>query len=157
MTACEVHPLSCDQKIVCAKNSSINDDHGERCHHSGPFLKSMPITWHQNYMKLCGEVSYNLFVLCQRTRKMERHDQMVIFHEKWELRSQPRITDLHATQCFCILQSEVHPDFFFTGMLVGGKLQGYLPQRIIPREIWDYLEHGGVHQDGIILHRILSK
>jgi hypothetical protein len=48
------------------------------------------------------------------------------------------ITDLHARPCLFALWRERHLDFFFTGMLVEGKLEEDLPQ-IIPREIRENL------------------
>jgi hypothetical protein len=102
MTACEVHPLSCDQKIVCAKNSSINDDHGERCHHSGPFLKSMPITWHQNYMKLCGEVSYSHESVCPLSKDEKNGKAWPNGHFSWKMRTS-KSTKNYRSSCYTML------------------------------------------------------
>jgi hypothetical protein len=72
MTAREVRLVLRDQKIVREKNGSAKDDHGERCRRFGPFLKSTPITTHQDYVALCRELPWvvNLFVLRQEMRKI---------------------------------------------------------------------------------------
>jgi hypothetical protein len=43
-----------------------------------------PITMHQDYVSMCGEVPLivNPFVVHQETRKINRRDRMTIFHEK---------------------------------------------------------------------------
>jgi hypothetical protein len=59
-------------------------------------------------------------------------------------------TNLYATECFCILQREEYPDFFFTGAPVEEILEADLPQ-IVPREIQNTIECGHVQQDDIII------
>jgi hypothetical protein len=145
-------PLSRDPKIVCAKNASANKDHGKRCRRFSPFLKSTPITTCQDYVALCRELPRvaNLFVLYQETRKFYKRDEWPFFHEKEDFQVDGDNTNLYATECFCILQTEGHAEFFFTGAPVDENLETDLPQ-FVPREIQNTIECGRVQQDDMII------
>jgi hypothetical protein len=92
----------------------------------------------------------NLFVLHQETRKFNKRDKWPFFHEKEDFQVDGDNTNLHATECFCILQIEGHAEIFFTGAPVAENLEADLPQ-FVPREIRNTIGCDRVQQDDIII------
>jgi hypothetical protein len=90
----------------------------------------------------------NLGVLRQEMKKINRRDQMAIIMKHHDFQVDGKNIELYATQQFCTIKKEGHPDFFFTKAPSEENFEAEV-QEIVPMEIQGMIQCGTLEPDDI--------